>query len=71
MEEEKKFDGGGPAFPTHENANDPRSDGFYHIDGMTLWDYFLGQILASGVLDCKQAMRYADEMLVARNKRFE
>ncbi len=38
--QKKPFDDGGAAFPTHENAADPRTDGFYAIDGMSLWDYF-------------------------------
>jgi hypothetical protein len=34
-----------PAFPEHENVNDPRADGFVATHGMTLRDYFAGQAL--------------------------
>lgn len=41
------FDEGGPAFPTIENAVDPRSCGFSGYGGMSLRDWFAGQALSA------------------------
>lgn len=40
------IDDGGCAFPTLENALDPRASKFVTYPGMTLRDYFAGQVLA-------------------------
>lgn len=64
-----------PAFPTHHNANDPRSDGFVAESGMKLRDYFaaaaLTGFLAKG-LSMHSAVQYsyeaADQMLIRREK---
>lgn len=42
MTEEKAKDTGGPAFPTEPNTQ----SGFYSHHGMSLRDYFAGQVLA-------------------------
>jgi hypothetical protein len=76
---EQEINNGGPAFPTHENVNDPRSDGFLSTPGMSLRDWFAGQalaglvsrhtddvddILASVIVD--EALLIAGAMLAAR-----
>jgi len=36
-----------PAFPTHHNVHDPRTDGFFSEQGMTLRDWFAGKFAAA------------------------
>lgn len=48
--------GGGPAFPTQHNVNDPRSDGFFSEAGMTLRDWFAGKALCQ--FSDPEAMRF-------------
>lgn len=36
---------GGPAFPSQENVNDPRTSGLLFTQGMTLRDWFAGMAL--------------------------
>lgn len=37
---------GGPAYPTLSGA--PIDDATFRFEGMTLWDYYVGQALAGG-----------------------
>jgi hypothetical protein len=70
---------GGPAFPTHENVNDPRTDGFHSVSGMTLRDWFAGQALMGQIARgadyekpshaAEDAYDLADAMLAARQVR--
>ena len=41
----EKINDGGPAFPTFENAGDPRQTGFMTRPGMTLRDWFAAAAL--------------------------
>ena len=50
----ENFDEGGPAFPTIENAVDPRSCGFSGYGGMWLRDYFASQAIAPILKDCME-----------------
>ncbi len=54
-------DNGGPAFPTHDNVNDPRCDGFMAYPGMTLRDWFAGQALIGVLRDPSETSRKAVE----------
>jgi hypothetical protein len=68
-----------PAFPTHHNVHDPRSDGFLSESGMTLRDWFAGMAL-QGLCSSGRASEYktseisdaayslADSMLAEREK---
>jgi hypothetical protein len=72
---------GGPAFPTKLPAVDPRSAGFYMIEGMQLVDHFAAQALVA-LLDEKvatvvgrrnlavAAYDIADQMLAERKARY-
>lgn len=44
-----------PAFPTHENVNDPRTDGFLAQNGMELRDWFAGKAIAGIFADERYA----------------
>lgn len=65
---------GGPAFPNH--AKNPDGSVYTHADGMTLRDYFAGQVIAGvaahdGCLwakDITHAYEIADAMLKERQK---
>jgi len=76
----KSSSDGGPAFPTQENVNDPRSSGLIFTQGMTLRDWFAGMALQGYMAyshpqsivgtfpesAAKTAYQCADEMLTAR-----
>lgn len=42
-----------PAFPGAENVNDPRSDGFLSVPGMTLRQYYAGEAMMGILSDHK------------------
>ena len=70
-----KKETGGPAFPMHYEVTE-KSEMVVSYDGMTLRDYFAGQVLADSGGDyqtdveaiARQAYYLADAMIKERNK---
>ena len=52
-----------PAFPTHDNVHDPRTDGYVNINGMSLADYFAARAMQSQI--AIDGMEGCDKFLIA------